>query len=385
MILTSTDSVSWISRKTGPSWEALQGVAWSGSILVATSASLPQVYTSTDGVTWTVRNGVAPQALLDILWGGGRFVAVGYGGTIITSVDGISWTTRSSPTMEDLVAIGWSGSQYVAGGLKGAILTSPDGVTWTQRVSPTTNEINAIAWSGSNFAGVINTGQVILSQDGITWTIQGSITSNRLLDVAWFKGTFVAVGDWGTVITSPDGSAWSDHSFGAAPFALIAASDSTVFSSIDAGATGKVLGVGLPTSTCMALALDWTRTPSLLRVATSGRSVFELTPTSGARVAVLSNLAFGPVSVGSAATLVAKVFNIGSAQLTLNGFTLLSGSTDFALTSPALPLVLSPGAEADFTLVFQPTATGNSKAVFQLASNDVVTPSVSVPMSGTGA
>ncbi len=47
---------------------------------------------------------------------------------------------------------------------------------------------------------------------------------------------------------------WADHSFGGdAPFALIAGSDTTVVSSIDGGATWKVLGVGLPSTTCNAL------------------------------------------------------------------------------------------------------------------------------------
>jgi Abnormal spindle-like microcephaly-assoc'd, ASPM-SPD-2-Hydin len=385
-ILTSPDGISWATRKAGPSWEALQGVASSGAIVVATSASQPQVFTSPDGVTsWTPHTGVAPHALLDIVWGGGLFVAVGYGGTIITSPDGLSWTTRTSPTTENLVTIVWSGSQYVVGGLQGALLTSPDGVTWTQRTSPTTNEINAIAWSGTSFVGVINTGEVIRSTDGITWTIQSSATSNRLLDIIWHNGMFVAVGDSGTIIVSPNGSTWTDHSFGSTPFALIAATDTTVFSSIDAGATWSVLGVGLPGSPCTALALDWMRTPSLLRVGTNGRSVFELTPIVGAHVAVLSNLAFGPISVGSSATQVAQVFNVGSVPLMVSSFTRVSGSTAFTLASPVPPLTLAPGTEADFMLVFQPTASGNATAVFQLASNDASTPTISVPMSGTGA
>jgi hypothetical protein len=385
LILTSPDGIAWTTRRSTPSWEALQGVAWSGSILVATSASFPQVYTSPDGITWTPRGGVAPQALLDIVWGGGQFVAVGYGGTIITSPDGITWTTRTSPVAQNLVAVVWSGSQYVVGGLNGAILTSPDGITWTQRVSPTSNEINAIAWSGTGFVGVINTGEVIRSSDGISWSIQASSTTNRLLDIAWFKGRFVAVGDF-DIITSSDGVTWTDQSFSdSAPFALIAASDTTVFSSVDAGATWKVLGVGLPASPCMKLALDWTRTPSLLRVGTNGRSVFELAPTSGPQVAVLSNLAFGPVAVGSSATLAARVCNVGSAPLAISSFVRSSGSAQFAFTGPALPITLAPGTEADFTLTFQPTAAGNATASFQLSSNDPANPTVAVPVSGAGS
>lgn len=383
-IMTSPDGVAWTERKTDPSWEALQGIAWSGSKVVATSASAPSVYTSPDGVMWTQINGVAVHALLDIGWGSSKFVAVGYKGTIVTSPDGAVWTPRVSPSVDDLVSVVWSGSQFVVTGLKGAILTSPNGMTWTARVSPTTHEINAVAWSGTRFVGVVNTGEVVTSPDGVTWKIQASATSKRLVDVTWKGNMFVAVGDSGTIITSPDGLAWMDHSFDAAPFALIAATDTTVLRSIDSGATWQVLGVGLPTANCLRLALDWKRTPSLLRVGTSGRSAFELTTTPTTRVAVISNLAFGRVNVGSSASIAAKVFNVGSVPLTVTNFVHLSGSNAFTAPGLALPINIAPGAEVDIALKFQPAALGDAIAVFQLTSNDPVMPTVAVPMSGTG-
>jgi hypothetical protein len=384
-IMTSPDGIGWTERKTDPSWEALQGVAWSGSKVVATSASKPSVYTSPDGVMWTQVNGVAAQALLDVGWGAGKFVAVGYKGTIVTSPDGAVWTPRVSPSVDDLVSVVWSGNQFVVTGLKGTILTSPNGVTWTARVSATTHEINAVAWSGSRFVGVVNTGEVVTSPDGVTWKIQASATSKRLIDVTWKGNKFVAVGDFGTIITSSDGLAWTDHSFGSVPFALIAGTDTTVLRSIDSGATWQVLGVGLPTATCARLALDWKRTPSLLRVGTSGRSAFELTTTPTARVAVISNLAFGPVKVGSSTSIAAKVFNVGSAPLTVSNFAHFSGSNAFTAPGLALPIDIAPGAEVDITIKFQPAALGDAIAVFQLTSNDPVTPTVAVPMSGTGS
>src|SRR5438105_7648239 len=384
-ILTSPDGVGWTARKAGPSWEALQGIAWSGTRLAVTSASAGTIYTSIDGIAWTANAAASPQALLDITWSGGQFVAVGYGGTVVTSPDGLTWTARATPTTDNLVAVIRAGTQFVASGVSGTILTSPDGVTWTARVSPTTNEINALAFSGTRIVGVVNTGEVVTSTDGITWAIQPSAGFNRLIGVAWTGTMFVAVGDRGTVVTSPDGLTWTDHGFGEAPFALIAGNDVTVLRSIDSGATWQVLGVGLPTASCMALALDWTRTPSLLRVGTEGRSVFELTTAPTARVAMISNLAFGRVIVGSSRTLAAKVYNIGSLPLTVTGFSRTSGSAAFTSTGVVLPMTIAPGAEADFSLRFQPTATGNAVAVFQLTSNDPVTPNVSVPLSGIGA
>ncbi len=383
VIMTSPDGTVWTSRKTGPSWEAVQGVAWSGAILVATSASFPTVYTSPDGVTWTEHDGVAPQALLDIEWSGTQFVAVGYGGTIITSPNGTTWAPQSSSTTDDLVSVVWSGSQFVVGGLNGTILTSPDGIVWTPRTSPTTNEINALAWSGAAFVGVLDTGEILRSTDGIGWTL-ASVSPNRLLDVTWTGSLFVAVGDMGTIYTSPDGTSWTDRSFGATPWAMVAATDSTVLKSSDSGASWQVLGVGLPTCQIVTLSVDWQRDPTLVRVGTSGRSMFELTTATGPRVAVMSNLAFGNVASATTATLTVQVFNVGSAPLVISSFARTSGSATFSVVGAALPATLAPGAELDFTVKFAPTATGNATAMFQLASNDPSAPTVNVAASGVG-
>jgi hypothetical protein len=361
-IFTSPDGIGWMPRKTGPSGEALQGVAWSGVRAVVTSASMPDIYVSPDGKNWTKQNAVAPRPLLAVRWSGSQFVAVGYGGTIVTSPDGLTWTPHNSQTTQNLTCVVWSGSQFVAAGNNGTILTSPTGTTWTPRVSPTTNQITGLAWSGSQFVGVTAAGEAVTSPNGSTWKLHAGIAPQRLLDVTWTGSLFVAVGDLGTIVTSHDGLKWADGSVGAAPFALIAGTDTAVLYSINSGATWQILGVGLPNSACMTLALDWTRTPSLLRVGVDGRSVFELTTTPTPRVAVISNLAFGHVKVGSSATLAAKVFNVGSVPLNVTGFVRISGSTAFTAAGPGLPLTIPPGTEAEFTLKFQPPAAGDATA-----------------------
>jgi hypothetical protein len=58
---------------------------------------------------------------------------------------------------------------------------------------------------------------------------------------------------------------------------VIVASDAGVMQTTDSGATWSVLGNGLPTVDCKSLALDHSSSPTLLRVGTYGRSVFEFT------------------------------------------------------------------------------------------------------------
>jgi hypothetical protein len=126
------------------------------------------------------------------------------------------------------------------------------------------------------------------------------------------------------------------------PHRIVVAADSGVTQSSDNGATWQILGVSLPTVDCLSLALDGNATPPLLRVGTYGRSAFELTQSAGPTIAVISNLAFGVVAFSTPATLPVRVFNVGSALLTISGFSRSSGSADFQVVTPRLSPLRSP-------------------------------------------
>ncbi len=168
------------------------------------------------------------------------------------------------------------------------------------------------------------------------------------------------------------------------PHTIIVATDSAVMQSLDNGASWQVLGVVLPNVDCVSLALDSAATPPLLRIGTYGRSSFELTHPAGQRLAVIANLAFGTVGIGSSATLTVRVFNVGSSNLTVSAFDRLAGSADFQLVSPpALPITINPGAEVDLTIQFQPSTAGNQSATFQITSDDPRQPTLQLPASGS--
>jgi len=167
------------------------------------------------------------------------------------------------------------------------------------------------------------------------------------------------------------------------PQSIIVGSDAAVMRTVDNGASWQVLGVGLPTVDCTSLALDSNVTPSLLRVGTYGRSIFELTRPTGPRLAVISNLGFGTVAPGSNATHTVQTFNVGSADLTISSFQLTAGSADFQIVSPpSFPVTVSPGSELDFSISFQPSSGGIQKATFQINSDDPITPTQQLPASG---
>jgi uncharacterized delta-60 repeat protein len=184
-------------------------------------------------------NSPTTQDLWSACFGGGQFVAVGTGGTILTSPDGIAWSQRSSGV--DLWLVGVCMGQtlanavitpgretytyqnlFVAVGDRGTILTSPDGIAWTPRVSGTTQRLNGVAFvstvSGTpsgggsqRFVAVGEGGTVCISVDGLTWTagnagVSGWLrgVSDAFAPVGTNSGVYVG-GQQGTVLKCVDG------------------------------------------------------------------------------------------------------------------------------------------------------------------------------------
>src|SRR4030042_6803274 len=69
-------------------------------------------------------------ALSEIAFGNGTFVAAGSAGTILTSANGAAWTIQTSPVTEDLSGIVFGNGTFVAVGAGGKILTSANGSAW---------------------------------------------------------------------------------------------------------------------------------------------------------------------------------------------------------------------------------------------------------------
>jgi len=72
---------------------------------------------------WTSRLTV-PLPLLDVVWDGQAFIAVGYGGTVLTSDDGIDWVARESVSDDVLVALAAFDSDIYAVGGSGVLLST---------------------------------------------------------------------------------------------------------------------------------------------------------------------------------------------------------------------------------------------------------------------
>jgi photosystem II stability/assembly factor-like uncharacterized protein len=168
------------------------------------------------------------------------------------------------------------------------------------------------------------------------------------------------------------------------PTTLYVGTDFGVIRSVDGGASWTVLdNIHLPQVPVFDLAFN--AQAGVLRAATYGRGVFEFMKPAGPAIAVSleDGLAFGSVCSG-AYYLTLKIYNVGSADLSIISVQQLVGSTDFSvLPTPLTPLTISPGEEVDFTVSFTPTAAGFEKATIRILSNDPGAPSVDLSATGT--
>ncbi|MFO1297002.1 MAG: IPT/TIG domain-containing protein [Rubrivivax sp.] len=246
-------------------------------ILTGASVSSGSAFTVTSSggggggtTTWVARASPSSFLLNGLAYGAGRFVAVGFGKTIVTSVDGLSWTAATAPDNNyyEAKSVVWTGSQFVMVGDKnyGAsapplIATSPDGLAWTRRSwtpaqdpdtladvaaggsrltvvglngSLATSGDGGLTWvnetggAGTSFSGVADSGSVrvavgrdgsyagrVLVNSGGGWQVVTAGLGNFYpARITWNGARFVAVGAAGlggqaVVVTSADGANWT--------------------------------------------------------------------------------------------------------------------------------------------------------------------------------
>ncbi|MDB4894446.1 MAG: family serine peptidase [Firmicutes bacterium] len=120
-IAYSADGLAWTRAITVPGDSDLFQVAYGGGRFVAAGARpTGLLYTSADGKQWT-RVEPGGSQLLGVIYGGGRFLAWNQE-SILTSADGQHWTTEPNPAGAARFAYG--GGRFVAVGEGGTQMTA---------------------------------------------------------------------------------------------------------------------------------------------------------------------------------------------------------------------------------------------------------------------
>jgi len=158
---------------------------------------------------WTVRSSGVTNALQNIVFGNGRFVAVGYQGTVISSIDGIEWTRRESGTVDSLYTVVFGGGLFVAAGNRGALTVSEDGENWTAINSGTFNPLFGSTYGDGQWV-VAGGSNILVSANGFQFFNRPSRFLPRafLNAIAYGDGRFVGVGAGGYAVWSTNTVDW---------------------------------------------------------------------------------------------------------------------------------------------------------------------------------
>ena len=249
-IFRSPDGATWVQSTSSSSY-LYRGMGYTGTHWFA-----PSVY-SNGKIHLSASLPILPLVQIDdnpnayysaVASGNGTLVSVGWSGKIDTSTNGgRTWTTSASPTGEDLVDVLFDGTSFIALGLQGIILQSSDGlfwnikgnvgssffsqltadlefgqgsyvacsfsgtyrstdlVNWTRWTGNGIRSLNAVEYANGKFVGVGDAGKVVTSSDGgISWDSIDSGVSANLEGIAFGNGFWVAVGQNGVVIRAPE-------------------------------------------------------------------------------------------------------------------------------------------------------------------------------------
>jgi hypothetical protein len=208
------------------------------------------LFWSDDRITWTPVTAFQGNALNDIAYANGRYVAVGAQGTILTSVDGINWQQATSGTTAKLTYVDSGNNEFVVGG-QGVILSSVDGLVWTTRATKAGQDATALehgaVWNGSQYllfdsagdshilATTLNslssTAAIKPTVDGVTETA----TARTWSAIYWQDSQYIALTTKG-LLTSSDGRAWTTQQAMEYPYTYQRFADKAVI----AGAYGSV-------------------------------------------------------------------------------------------------------------------------------------------------
>lgn len=190
------------------------------------------IQSSDDGMTWTNRFGNSIYDLLDVAYGQGIFVAVGwdwYGGqNLYSSTNGVNWTARTNATVSTFYGVTFTPGLFVAvgdGTIPGGsittnrnIYTSSNGTNWTGRASGAPpNDVHAItgvAYGAGRFVGVDGYGYTYTSTTGITWTrsligANPPPASSYGGSISFCNDRFIVLSGAATNLVSLDGVNWS--------------------------------------------------------------------------------------------------------------------------------------------------------------------------------
>jgi len=203
----STSSLPGSFNATGENTIAFgQIAAATARFVVISDADQDVAYSDNGGQTWSITGTALPaNGFGEMVYGAGKFVAINSGTTSAAySTDGITWTGVTAPAAFAAVTdIVWGNGKFVALGGTNGIMYSLDGITWYENALtlPLTATERKLAYGQGTFViSSDDTDQVQYSHDGLYWqayTLTGVATTGGFNAIAFGnpakEGKFVMI------------------------------------------------------------------------------------------------------------------------------------------------------------------------------------------------
>jgi hypothetical protein len=228
MIFTTQADIldNWTTSQIITNSYALDSIAAGNGCYVVTAEFFDagEIFSSPDGINWTLSYSDDSSWGLNLHYVNGRFVGVGGGyGTAAVSTNGTNWTISSLPGAEFINNYGHGDITY-ANGLYvqvgdsngvGCIFTSSDGSNWTASTSTTAfgGHISSVVCGRTGFVAIGNNDQkVYTSTTGTSW-ITHPIPGGSQISFGTY-GYFIVPLNSQTNLYSDDGIFWAESSTG---------------------------------------------------------------------------------------------------------------------------------------------------------------------------
>nr|WP_315484666.1 hypothetical protein [uncultured Undibacterium sp.] len=196
-VLTSNDGENWKEERSPFSGD-LKAISYGAGRFVALvttkDANYSDIYSSTDGRTWTWRNSFSGIDKIKFL--NGKFVA--FYKVIVGSNDGIVWTverTEDQAGTDFYRDLNYGLSKYLLLSQDSQISTSEDLSNWTLRENRARGNLwgRSIGFGNGQFVA-IDRSNLMTSQDGITWKIS-PYPDYDFRYIAFGNGVWIAVNE----------------------------------------------------------------------------------------------------------------------------------------------------------------------------------------------
>ncbi len=127
-VVTSVNGTAWTPQTMGGTHP--RSVAFGAGLYVACGQN-SEVFSSPDGIVWTLQLNLASGNFWSIEFVNGLFLVGGNGGDLYTSANGTAWGSAGPVGVDQNRSVGGGAGLYVVTNFSGEVWTSPDSTTWT--------------------------------------------------------------------------------------------------------------------------------------------------------------------------------------------------------------------------------------------------------------